>query len=1093
MFRHLAFRAPRVRRGATVSVVVALVVALLGLAPMTNAPAVAARAGQVSALNTPKTVLPAQDVVLKGKVGTRTATALVAEIRAGKKWNKVGLSTARRGRFTITVQAPAKPGRYQVRVYPKKSSPAAGRSVPFEVLRQKATARLVTPTVFEGAITQAEVTLTPPTPRRVVEIQQETPQGWQTLSQAPADADGVALVPFRVDGLGAGRVRAVGAPFSGSRTVSSKPVAYTAEREPLVVADDVTVLPETAASQPSAWEPATGVLIFDDPEAMAEVEVGDTIVVPPVRGLIDSGLLRTVTGLGAASGPGDPQGAIRVQTIEAGFADLFDSIPRSASVPRMTPVGSAAPPVSRRGLKTVCATDPVDGDEDVPYGTFFPFETSVDETIRIGEMPVDVQGEICGGFSPVLEVDVDKLPLPHVTRFKTGGNLQLDTEISATFSINGAAPVGEFEKEFRKKILTKKFKGCIGVPPVCVPFWVTTTLSLYIRVEAEGKIGLTVKAEPEVSIGGGVEGDEETFMVPLPWVDGSLDLNPDLSLGAEGEAVAQAGAEVELDIYSAGGPRVAGGWQVRAEAALDLLDLGSEDALTCEINTGPFLTAGIGWSDTVQKLFDLDKDKLDVTLWQGDVDLKTFGCPEGTNPPKIETTGLKEAIETEFYLDQLALTDAEDRPGTWTLDPGTPLPSGLRLTDSGSITGTPAKGTVGVYDLALTFTDERDRAVTTTLPLSVLPPSGTPTWDMISTSSNRSCGLRAGAVWCWGFRYPGERGDTSNGDPFEFTGVSTPMLVDGPRDWVSIDVGSRQTCGIRTDGSAWCWGYVERVDGTTEQVPEPRKVPSFAKWKTVQNDDYHTCGLTQTGTIWCWGPVPTEDPTLVVSDEPVQQGTDSDWAFLEVDDNQRCAIKTNGTLWCAGYISSSQDQGYTDGEGQNGGTFVYVKDFQQMAPGRKWKSVTIGDINWCAIDINDDLYCWGKGRYGGNGDGTLADRTQPVKIKAPGPWVMVSSSLWNTCAVNTAAALYCWGANSDGEGGGFAPEQPSPYLVLTPLRIPGTWQSISMATSGQCGVKTNSSGWCWGTNSAGEIGNGGDPYSYEEYDTPQPITDRESL
>lgn len=80
-------------------------------------------------------------------------------------------------------------------------------------------------------------------------------------------------------------------------------------------------------------------------------------------------------------------------------------------------------------------------------------------------------------------------------------------------------------------------------------------------------------------------------------------------------------------------------------------------------------------------------------------------------------------------------------------------------------------------------------------------------------------------------------------------------------DWKAISAGGQNTCGIKNDGTAWCWGKGsdgERGDGlTTEIQATPSAVIntgiSGSKWTMVNAGASLTCGLRDDGTAWCWG------------------------------------------------------------------------------------------------------------------------------------------------------------------------------------------------------------------------------------------------
>jgi alpha-tubulin suppressor-like RCC1 family protein len=92
-------------------------------------------------------------------------------------------------------------------------------------------------------------------------------------------------------------------------------------------------------------------------------------------------------------------------------------------------------------------------------------------------------------------------------------------------------------------------------------------------------------------------------------------------------------------------------------------------------------------------------------------------------------------------------------------------------------------------------------------------------WLNISAGSSTTCGVRSnGTAWCWGGGSSGQLGDgtttTSQTTPVQVGTSGTSTLWS---DWQSVSAGST-ICGIRSNGTAWCWGFGssgQRGDGAT--------------------------------------------------------------------------------------------------------------------------------------------------------------------------------------------------------------------------------------------------------------------------------------
>jgi hypothetical protein len=93
------------------------------------------------------------------------------------------------------------------------------------------------------------------------------------------------------------------------------------------------------------------------------------------------------------------------------------------------------------------------------------------------------------------------------------------------------------------------------------------------------------------------------------------------------------------------------------------------------------------------------------------------------------------------------------------------------------------------------------------------------------------------------------------------------------------------------------------------------------------------------------------------------------------------------------------------------------------------------------------LYCWGDNSEGQVGDGTVGEqRPAPKKIGTNGVWATVSAGGFHTCAISTGKSLYCWGSNFAGQiGDGTGEQRPSPKKIGTS----GAWAGPAPITPAQ--------------------------------------------
>jgi len=185
-----------------------------------------------------------------------------------------------------------------------------------------------------------------------------------------------------------------------------------------------------------------------------------------------------------------------------------------------------------------------------------------------------------------------------------------------------------------------------------------------------------------------------------------------------------------------------------------------------------------------------------------------------------------------------------------------------------------------------------------------------------------------------------------------------------------VSAGALHTCGVRGDGSAWCWGdniYGQLGDLTTVFN---RKTPTrvlvypgpFGEVSSSQDGNCARQGSV-TGPVVCWGVVPAGyhgDGVTI-------------YAEVDADFNHACARRPAGTLWCWGSNTFGQ---IGDGTTVARGTPV------QVGTGTDWVTAALGALTSCGIRGPGALYCWGNNDFGQLGDGTTTNRLVPTLLPA---------------------------------------------------------------------------------------------------------------
>ncbi len=296
--------------------------------------------------------------------------------------------------------------------------------------------------------------------------------------------------------------------------------------------------------------------------------------------------------------------------------------------------------------------------------------------------------------------------------------------------------------------------------------------------------------------------------------------------------------------------------------------------------------------------------------------------------------------------------------------------------------------------------------------------------------------------------------------------------------WQAMSVGYEHSCGIQEDGSLWCWGHNDLdqlgVFGAPKRQWRPLKVGSAQDWEVLEAGGHHSCGIRADGTLWCWGNSASGQlghGATWSGGSPVQVGTQTDWKSVSVGDEQTCGIRAGGTLWCWGDNSSGE---------LGDGTTTERHSPVQVGSSAEWAAVDVAQRSTCAVKTDGTLWCWGDNNYGQLGDGTNTDRTTPGQVGSATTWESVSigrgPALTGThaCAIRSDGTLWCWGADAEGQLG----HDSADFSVPSQVGSDTDWQSVVADAGATCALKTSGQLWCWGNNIHGLLGvSGANPVS----------------
>jgi alpha-tubulin suppressor-like RCC1 family protein len=275
-------------------------------------------------------------------------------------------------------------------------------------------------------------------------------------------------------------------------------------------------------------------------------------------------------------------------------------------------------------------------------------------------------------------------------------------------------------------------------------------------------------------------------------------------------------------------------------------------------------------------------------------------------------------------------------------------------------------------------------------------------------------------------------------------------------------------------GIALTTGCADSTGSLDQRIGKPDNASGI--FTAVDVGDNTTCALDQSGRAYCWGSnfgglLGVRDtayrvtlPTLVVNES-------SAFRSISVGANHQCALTEDGRGFCWG----------GNGGGQLGaGVQVKPGNVAPIAGGLIFESISAGDGYTCAITTQRVAYCWGGSANGqlGSGAGYACNYAIfPCSVDTPVPvsgnlrFAQISAGYQHTCAVTDDGTGYCWGDNRNGELG----DQSVPINCVAfpaaaqcvrdvPNKIAGGLKFAQLAAGAYhtCGITTAGKAYCWG-------------------------------
>ncbi|HKG94113.1 MAG TPA: hypothetical protein VKA84_19540, partial [Gemmatimonadaceae bacterium] len=325
-----------------------------------------------------------------------------------------------------------------------------------------------------------------------------------------------------------------------------------------------------------------------------------------------------------------------------------------------------------------------------------------------------------------------------------------------------------------------------------------------------------------------------------------------------------------------------------------------------------------------------------------------------------------------------------------------------------------------------------------------------------------SCGVSStGVGFCAGRGAEGQLGTGGTGQ--QTTLVDIPGFT-----FTYVAGGQGFTCGISaTDQTTYCWGRGAPMGATAapngSATPQPvigtrNGDAAGIKFTFVSAGLNSACGITGPGRIYCWGSsgrgqlgngaqVTGTQLFEVPQQTPVVGVPAVIWRTVRVGAEFACGTAlmsttpvASGLIYCWGRNDFGQ-LGATANTGPNPRPLLVAP---QSAASR-FLSLAVGGTHACAVDINQEMWCWGRNNRGQLGNNGVTNSSAMVQVVRGGSGIpagrvlaIIDAGAEATCAVaafsqtSFSGEAYCWGASTNGQLGNGVPSGSS---YTTPQRV----------------------------------------------------------
>jgi alpha-tubulin suppressor-like RCC1 family protein len=362
-----------------------------------------------------------------------------------------------------------------------------------------------------------------------------------------------------------------------------------------------------------------------------------------------------------------------------------------------------------------------------------------------------------------------------------------------------------------------------------------------------------------------------------------------------------------------------------------------------------------------------------------------------------------------------------------------------------------------------------------TFPQPIDPPLPPPSWYALSGGFYHLAAIKGSnrSLWLWGANESGQLGDGT------IISRSSPVQVLGAGRWSAVACGYNFTAAISEANDLYAWGSNENdalgAIGTTANTSSPALVSALGiNWFQVYAGMHHTQVYTfdiGPTPLPSSSPTPTFSPTSTpgasVTPTPTPSITVSPTITPSPTPSASIApvppfATVGGQLWLWG------DNQY----GQLGDQTIINRSsaVQTVSNGSNWRSFSKRYTHSAAVKDDGSLWLWGQNSYGNLGTEDLISRSSPVQTILPSfYWLTPFTGNLFTFVLKQDSSLWCWGANSFGQLGDSTIISKSSPIQFAPSTGIG-WINAGGGVNHAAAISRDGTLWCWGNNAYGQLG-----------------------